>query len=94
MSTAASIALILLIIESTLGVLIVLALCAGMVYLMHKLRGWLKRVLPQVQSFTSRVANTVHTVSDKVAEPFIKANAAVVQVRATVDSAKRRFSRL
>ena len=94
MSTAASIALILLIIESMLGVLIVLAICAGMVFLMYKLRGWVKRVMPQAQHFTSQVASTVHEVSDKVAEPFIKANAAVVQVRATVDSAKRRFSRL
>jgi hypothetical protein len=94
MSTAASIALILLIIESMLGVLIVLAICAGMVYLMHKLRGVVKCVMPKAQHFTSQVASTVHDVSNKVAEPFIKANAAVVQVRATVESAKRRLSRL
>jgi hypothetical protein len=94
MSTAASIALILLIIESMLGVLIVLAICAGMVYLMHKLRGVVKRVMPKAQHFTSQVAGTVHDVSNEVAEPFIKANAAVVQVRATVESAKRRLSRL
>jgi gamma-glutamyl-gamma-aminobutyrate hydrolase PuuD len=94
MSTAASIALILLIIEMTLGVFIVLAICAGMVFLMHKLRGVLKRALPQAQDFTLKVANVAHDVSNKVAEPFIRVNAATAQARATVDGARRRFSRM
>ena len=93
MSTAASIALILLIIESMLGMLVILAISGGMVFLMIKLRKGLKRVLPQVQGFTFQVANTAHDISNKVAEPFIKVNSTAVQVRATVQGAKQRFSR-
>jgi DNA-binding NtrC family response regulator len=41
----------------------------------------------------SQVANTAHDISNKVAEPFIKVNSTAVQVRATVQGAKHRFSR-
>ena len=96
MSTAASIALIFLIIEAMVGVLIVLAISAGLVYMMLKLRGAVKRFMPKAQAFTLQVADGAHRVSDQVAEPFIKANAAAAQARATFDSAarhaKRRFS--
>jgi hypothetical protein len=93
MSTAASIALVFLIIEMMVGAVIFLAISAGMVYLMHKLRGVVKRVMPRAQNITLLVANKTHDFSDIVAEPFIKAHSATAQARATLDGVKRRYWR-
>ncbi len=93
MSTAASIALIFLIIQALIVALIPLAINAGMVFAMIKLRGLLKRVLPKAQGITARVAETAHDLSDKVAAPFITANAVAVEVRTVVKGARNRLSK-
>ncbi len=93
MSTAASIALIFLILQVLTVGLFILAICAGLVFAMVKLRGLIKRGLLKAQGFTDQVAYTTHQVSDKVAAPFITANAAAAQVRTIADSARHRLSR-
>ena len=93
MLTAAAIALIFLAIEGLLVSLIPLAIFAGLVYGMRKLRGLLKRILPQVQAITYMIYSTVHDISDKIAAPFLWINATDAYVRTSVRAAKRRFGR-
>jgi hypothetical protein len=93
MSTGASIALIFLIIESMIFVLIGLAIVGGMVYGMHKLRGVLKRLFPQLQGYSYTAYTTVHGLMDKVITPFLWAQGTNANVRAAANAAKRRVRR-
>lgn len=90
MSTAGSIALIFLIIEASIVSLVFLALFAGMVYGMYKLRGVVKRVMPRLQGLTYQVYTIARTISDKIAAPFLWAHATNANVRAVAGNAKRR----
>ena len=89
MLTAASIALIFLIIEALIVSLVVLAIFAGLVYGMYKLRGVLKRIFPQLQGYTYQIYGIVHGVSDKIAAPFLWVNATYASVQAMVNGVKR-----
>jgi hypothetical protein len=91
-STAASIALIFLIIEALIACLVPLALLSGMVfYVMPRLRRVLtQQVLPQGQAITARVYVTTRDVSDKIAKPFVAVHKISDQVRVSAQAAGRR----
>lgn len=93
MSTEASIALILLIVPMFLCVLPILALSGAMVFGMHKLRGGLKTVFPRAQHATERMVQVTRQACDKVAQPFIAAQARYAGARTNARTARDRFSR-
>ena len=92
MSTAASIALIFLIVETMFAALVFLALFAAMVYGMHKLRGLLKRLFPKAQEITQQVSDITRQVSDRVAAPFLWAQGSAAGARAGVRRAWRNLT--
>ena len=92
MSTAASIALILLIIEALIFAIVFLMLVGSMVYGMSRLLGAMKRVLPRGQEVTTRIQVTTRQISDRVAAPFIWAHAMNAKTRAVGKSAKQRVA--
>jgi hypothetical protein len=94
MSTAASIALILLIVEALIASVFIFAIFAGMIFLMIRLRMWLKIALPKAQGYTSQINSTTHGVSDKVVSPFMAIHATSAHVRTSARSVRRRLSNL
>jgi hypothetical protein len=93
MSTAASIALVFLIVEGLILTVIVGAIGWAVVYLMFRLRRVMKRVLPQARGITTQVATTTHTVSDRIAAPFIGTRATGVRARGIFNGTRRRIFR-
>jgi hypothetical protein len=89
MSTAASIALILMLVPTILCTLPILAITFAMVFGMHKLRGGVKQVMPRAQHATERMVQITRQVCDKAAEPFIAAQARSASMRTNISSARR-----
>ena len=94
MNTAASVAVIILIIESMLFVSIFLVIMAAMVYGMVLLRRGVKRVMPKAQHFTGQVNIVTRRVCDKVAAPFIWAHATKSNVQTSARGFRNRLGRL
>lgn len=90
MSTPASIALILLIVQALICALVPLAIAAGLVYAMHKLRQGAERALPKAQAFTAQVAAGTRTICDKIADPLIRAHATAGNAQTVAESARAR----
>ena len=93
MGTAASVALIILIIESMLFVSVVLVVMAGMVYAMVMLRRVVKRFMPKAQAFSDQMVTVTRQVCDKVAAPFIWVHATNTHVRTSARAFKTRLNR-
>jgi Na+-transporting methylmalonyl-CoA/oxaloacetate decarboxylase gamma subunit len=94
MGTAASIALIILIIESMLFVSVFLVIMAAMVYAMVLLRRLVKRYMPKAQAYSYQVYVVTHRVSDEVAEPFLWAHATTAHLLTSARGFKRLLSRI
>jgi hypothetical protein len=94
MGTTASVALIILIIESMLFVSVVLVVMAGMVYAMVMLRRVVKRFMPRAQAFSDQVVSVTRQVCDKVAAPFLWAHATNAHVRTSAKAFRTRVNRL
>jgi hypothetical protein len=92
MSTAGSIALILLIIEALVLLIIPLAIAAGLVYAMHRLRGFLARAMPKAQAFATLVNTRTRQIADAVVDPVMRAQTAPDHLRASARAARRRGS--
>ncbi|MCS7059843.1 MAG: hypothetical protein RMN25_01645 [Anaerolineae bacterium] len=90
MSTAASIALILLMIEALICTLAPLGILIGLVYGLRKARQGLAQALPKAQGFTAQAARTTHTVSNRIVEPLIRAHMTADQLWAVIASIRAR----
>ena len=93
MHTAASIALIFLIIESLLFTFVMLVLVGGVVFAVSKLHGPTKRSLIRGQQLSARILTMTRLASDKVAAPFIRAHAMNAGIHAAGRSAKKRVKK-
>jgi hypothetical protein len=94
MSTAGSIAVIFLTIEALIVCLVPLALLAGLVYGMFKLRRALVlQVLPKGQELTARLYRETRAASDKVAAPFMAAHTVGVRAHTSTRAAGRTTER-
>ncbi len=91
MNPAASVALIILIIESMLFVSLFLVIMAALVYGMVQVRRFVKRFMPKAQNFTSQVVVVTRQASDKVAAPFIWVHATHSNVRALARGIRKRL---
>lgn len=90
MSTPASIALILLIVQALICALVPLAIAAGLVYAMRKLRQGAERALPKAQALTAQAAAGARKVCDRLAEPLIRAHATAGHVQTVAGAARAR----
>ncbi len=90
MSTAGSIALILLIIEAVVLLIVPLAILAGLVYGMHRLRGFLVRVMPTVHAYATLANVKTRQFADAAVAAVIQAQTAPDNLRAAARAARRR----
>ena len=90
MSTAASIALILLIFESLILSIVPVAILAGSIYGMRRLRQFIVMYLPQAHLVSNLVNRRTREYTDLVKEPVIRAYTTTDNARATAMAAETR----
>jgi hypothetical protein len=72
LETGANIAIIFLIIQFLIVVVLALAVTILLTVMTKRVRGKVEQVMPTIQSKTRQLSNTTESVSQKVAEPFIR----------------------